>query len=187
MEHIYLAREVYDEIGRTVGSMHAEQGGALGWREDERVVRYFKFDDTAARTGATYSPRLRRAQRDVPAGLESSRHTSGRVRPLASVGLHAAILQGDLAYAKRILAAVPDLPYLVLPIAQTVPDTGEFRLVPLLVVRDGDAVAARRVLGAQRARQPGHNARRRHAAGPCRDLRPGRRCLRSRPGCRGPE
>ena len=33
----------------------------------------------------------------------------------------------------------------MLPIAQTVPDTGEFRLVPFLVVRDGDAVAARRV------------------------------------------
>ena len=33
MDHLYLAREVYDEIARTVGSMRAEQGGALGWRE----------------------------------------------------------------------------------------------------------------------------------------------------------
>jgi proteasome lid subunit RPN8/RPN11 len=144
MEHIYLAREVYDEIGRTVGSMRAEQGGALGWREDERVVRYFKFDDTAARTGATYSPDYKGLnamfQQDWnPRGIRLAgfvhSHPSGCTRPSS----------GDLAYAKRILAAVPDLPYLVLPIAQTVPDTGEFRLVPFLVVRDGDAVAARRV------------------------------------------
>ena len=92
MEHIYLAREVYDEIGRTVGSMHAEQGGALGWREDERVVRYFKFDYTAARTGATYSPDYKGLnamfQQDWnPRGIR----LAGFVHS-ASVGLHAAIL-----------------------------------------------------------------------------------------------
>ena len=56
MDRLCLARDVYDEIARTVGSIKAEQGGALGWREDERVVRYFWFDDTATSTGATYSP-----------------------------------------------------------------------------------------------------------------------------------
>lgn len=144
MDHLYLAREVYDEIARTVGSMRAEQGGALGWREDERVVRYFQFDETAARTGATYSPDYMTLnamfkQDWNPRGIRLAgfvhSHPSGFMRPSV----------GDLAYAERILAVIPDLPYLVLPIARTVPDTGEFELVPFLVVRDGDAVAARRV------------------------------------------
>jgi proteasome lid subunit RPN8/RPN11 len=144
MDRFCLARDVYEEIARTVGSKKAEQGGALGWREDERVVRYFRFDDTAATTGATYSPDDKALnamfQRDWnPRGIRLAgfvhSHPSGLARPSS----------GDLAYSKRILAAIPDLPYLVLPIAQTVPDTGEFRLVPFLVLRDGDQVVARRV------------------------------------------
>ena len=144
MDCLYLARGVYDEIARTVGRMRAEQGGALGWREDERVVRYFQFDDTAARTGATYSPDYATLnamfQQDWnPRGIRLAgfvhSHPPGLTRPSS----------GDLAYAKRILDAIPDLPYLVLPIAQTVPDTGEFGLVPFVVVRDGDAVVARQV------------------------------------------
>jgi proteasome lid subunit RPN8/RPN11 len=144
MDSLYLDREVYDQIARTVGRKRAEQGGALGWREDERVVRYFQFDDTAARTGATYSPDSATLnamfQNDWnPRGIRLAgfvhSHPPGLTRPSS----------GDLAYAKRILAAIPDLPYLLLPIAQTVPDTGEFRLVPFVVVRDGDAVSARQV------------------------------------------
>lgn len=144
MDRLCLARDVYDAIASTVGSMKAEQGGALGWREDERIVRYFRFDDTAARTGATYSPDDKSLnamfRRDWnPRGIRLAgfvhSHPPGFARPSC----------GDLAYAKRILAAIPDLPYLALPIAQTVPDTGEFRLVPFLVVRDGDQVVARRV------------------------------------------
>jgi molybdopterin/thiamine biosynthesis adenylyltransferase len=50
---------------------------------------------------------------------------------------------GDVAYAERILAAIPDLPYLVLPIVQTTPDTGSFQLIPFVVTRDGGDVRVR--------------------------------------------
>ena len=144
MDRLCLTREVYDEIAATVGSMKAEQGGALGWSEGDRVVRFFRFDGTARTTGATYSPddtSLNVMFREDwnPRGIRLAgfvhSHPRGYARPSG----------GDLAYAQRILAAIPDLPYLVLPIAQTVPDTGTFRLVPFLAVRDGGTVSVRHV------------------------------------------
>lgn len=144
MDRLCLTRAVYDEIAATVGSMKAEQGGALGWLEDDRVVRFFRFDGTAKTTGATYSPddtSLNVMFREVwnPRGIRLAgfvhSHPRGYARPS----------EGDLAYARRILAAIPDLPFLVLPIAQTVPDTGTFRLVPFLAVRDGGTVTVRHV------------------------------------------
>lgn len=144
MDRLCVTRAVYDEIAATVGSMKAEQGGALGWLEDDRVVRFFRFDGTARTTGATYSPddtSLNAMFRKDwnPRGIRLAgfvhSHPHGYARPS----------EGDLAYAQRILAAIPDLPYLVLPIAQTVPDTGTFSLVPFLAVRDGGTVTARHV------------------------------------------
>ena len=139
MLRVRLIRDVYDEIARSVGEVRAETGGALGWHEDEDVIRYFWFDHTSRNTGATYSPdheALNAMFRSDwnPKGIRLAgfvhSHPSGFARPSA----------GDLDYARRILAAIPDLPHLFLPIVQTVPDTGAFRLVPFLVVRDGNSV-----------------------------------------------
>lgn len=144
MDHICMTRDVYDEIAATVGSMKAEQGGALGWRENEPVVRYYQFDGTARTTGATYSPddktlNLMFREDWNPRGIRLAgfvhSHPGGHSRPSA----------GDLAYAERILAAIPDLPCLVLPIVQTIPDTGDFRLVPFVAFRDGAGVTVRRI------------------------------------------
>lgn len=144
MDSLRITRAVYDKIAATVGTMNAEQGGALGWLENDPVVRFFRFDDTARTTGATYSPdekSLNDMFRDEwnPSGIRLAgfvhSHPRGFARPSP----------GDLEYAERILAAIPDLPYLVLPIAQTVPDTGAFTLSPFLAIREGDTVRAHRV------------------------------------------
>ncbi len=144
MLRVRLTRDVYDEIARCVGEARAETGGALGCREGEDVIRYFRFDHTSRNTGATYSPdheALNAMFRSDwnPKGIRLAgfvhSHPSGFARPSA----------GDLDYARRILAAISDLPHLFLPIVQTVPDTGAFRLVPFLVVRDGDSVVDQRV------------------------------------------
>ncbi|HYK32887.1 MAG TPA: hypothetical protein VEV63_13045 [Streptosporangiaceae bacterium] len=123
MDRLCVARDVYNEIARTIGSMRAEQGGALGWREDERVIRYFLFNAAVVRD---WNPRGIR-----PAGFVRSR-PPGLVRPSSR----------DLADSKQILAAIPELPYLVLLIAQTMPDTGGFSLVPYIVRRSGDEVVS---------------------------------------------
>jgi proteasome lid subunit RPN8/RPN11 len=142
MDRLRVTRGVYDEIMRTVGSLPAEHGGALGRPADDEVVQVFRFDEGARNTGATYSPddqtlNAMFRQDWNPRGIRLAgfvhSHPAGCARPST----------GDLAYAERILAAIPDMPYLVLPIVQTVPDTGRFLLIPFVVSRDGDSVQVR--------------------------------------------
>jgi proteasome lid subunit RPN8/RPN11 len=134
-----ITRDVYDEIARTVGNLHAEHGGALGRREEDDVIRYFCFDQTARNTGATYSPDHETLNQMFksdwnPKGIRLAgfvhSHPSRFARPSS----------GDLEYARRILAAIPDMPHIFLPIVLTKPDTGKFTIVPFIVTRNGDSV-----------------------------------------------
>jgi proteasome lid subunit RPN8/RPN11 len=135
-----LTREVYNQIAATIGSLPAERGGALGYDEGDDVIRYFKFDEDSRNSGATYSPdhvKLNEMFRSDwnPRGIRLAgfvhSHPSGCMRPS----------RGDLDYSRRILAAIPDMPHLFLPIVQTEPDTGKFTLFAFLVTRHrGDVV-----------------------------------------------
>ncbi len=135
-----MTREVYDEIRQTIGLRPAENGGALGREEDDDVIRYYVFDDTAHKTGATYSPNHELLNKMFksnwnPRGIRLAgfvhSHPAGFTRPS----------RGDLYYADRILAAIPDLPALFLPIVQTVPDTRSFKLRAFVALReDGQLV-----------------------------------------------
>ncbi len=139
MHEVRIKASVVDEIRRTVGSLPAEQGGALGGDREIGCITHFYFDRSARRTGATYSPdyrRLNRLFRDEwnPAGVNllgivhshppGARHPSG----------------GDMVYAGAILAGIPELDRLVLPIVVTEPDSGRFELLPFAAVRDGDGI-----------------------------------------------
>lgn len=126
-ETLFLADDVVTDIYATVGSKPAEQGGMLGGRRKAGTVTSYRFDDSARRTTATYSPDaggLNELLRDEwnPNGVDLlgfvHSHPSGVWRPST----------GDAAYAERILAAIPDMDRLLLPIVQTVPDTGAFQL-----------------------------------------------------------
>lgn len=139
MNRLRMTHDVYEAIQASVGSMAAESGGALGWQLDEEVVRVYVFDEASRNTAVTYSPdvgTLNEMLREDwnPRGIRLAgfvhSHPSGYLRPSP----------GDMHYAERILAANPDLPCLVLPIVATVPDTGEFRMIPFAVVRDGNSV-----------------------------------------------
>jgi proteasome lid subunit RPN8/RPN11 len=134
-----ITRDVYDEIARTVGSLRAEHGGALGRQEEDDVIRYFRFDQTARNTGATYSPDHEALNQMFksdwnPKGIRLAgfvhSHPSRFARPSS----------GDLEYARRILSAIPDMPHIFLPIVLTRPDTGKFTIVPFIVTRNGDSV-----------------------------------------------
>lgn len=131
-----VTADVYAEIRRSVGAMPAEQGGVLGGSRRDGVVRHFYFDTSARRTGATYSPdhvtvnRLFQEQWN-PAGINLlgfvHSHPGGFGDPSG----------GDLVYARSILAAIPELERLLLPIVLTEHDAGRFRLLPFGVVRHG--------------------------------------------------
>lgn len=135
-ETLLLADDVVTDIYRSVGSQPAEQGGMLGGRRKAGTVTAYRFDDSARRTTATYSPDaggLNELLREEwnPNGVDFlgfvHSHPSGVWRPSS----------GDAAYAERILAAIPDMDRLLLPIVQTVPDTGAFRLHTFAATKRG--------------------------------------------------
>jgi proteasome lid subunit RPN8/RPN11 len=144
MTLVRLARDAYDDIAKQIGTRPAESGGALGCREGDDVIRYFEFDKSSRNSGVTYSPdhvglnEMFRSDWN-PRGIRLAgfvhSHPAGCVRPSG----------GDLNYAERILAAIPDLPHLFLPIVQTEPDTGAFALHGFVVERRGESVGVRPV------------------------------------------
>ncbi len=139
-----ISRAALEAIRSTVGSLPPETGGMLGGDRARGVVTHFHFDHEANRTRATYSPncdKLNRLLADEwnPRGIElmgfAHSHPRGVRIPSA----------GDKVYAHRILAAVPGLDRLLLPIIMSKADSGRFELLPFTAVRNGESVAVRSV------------------------------------------
>ncbi len=143
-EPLYMTDEVLLGIAATVGAMRAEQGGMFGGRRSRGTVTDFHFDTSARRTNSTYTPNtsmLNTLLRDEwnPAGIDFlgfvHSHPRGLGRPSS----------GDCVYAERILDAIPAMDRLLLPIAQTRPDTQRFALHPFAVRRAPRGVLVERV------------------------------------------
>lgn len=133
-----------EAIRRTVGSVPPETGGMLGGDRARGVVTHFHFDHDANRTGATYSPNCDTLNRVLaeewnPHGIDlmgfAHSHPRGVRCPSA----------GDEVYARRILAAVPQIRQLLLPIVMSETDNARFELLPFAAVRDGHGVAVRKL------------------------------------------
>ena len=131
-----LTREVVEAIRQTVGHRPAETGGALGGVYEDGVVTEYVFDAEARRTGATYSPnsgflnRLFKEDWNLRGvWLLGFIHSHPRRFRQPSVG--------DEEYATRILAAIPDMPHLLLPLVMSAGDGGAFEILPFVAYRDG--------------------------------------------------
>lgn len=128
-----IKASVLAEIEATIGSRLAEQGGMLGV-SDRGLVETWAPDLQPKGFATIYTPdvdRLNQVRREewVPAGIELGgfvhSHPAGFTRPSG----------GDLRYAAAILEARPTIDRLLLPIVQTVPDTGRFEFHPWAAVR----------------------------------------------------
>lgn len=133
-EPLYMTDSILRGIESTVGARRAEQGGMFGGRRSRATVTDFHFDTSARRTNSTYTPAtsmLNTLLRDEwnPAGIDFlgfvHSHPRGLWRPSS----------GDCTYAERILDAIPAMDRLLLPIAQTRPDTRRFVLHPFVARR----------------------------------------------------
>jgi proteasome lid subunit RPN8/RPN11/uncharacterized UPF0146 family protein len=134
-EPLYVTRLAYESIRLTVGARPAEQGAMLGGRRSRGVATHVHFDETAIRTGATYSPDTTTVNRLLkeewnPSGIDLlgfvHSHPAGSARPS----------HGDLIYADRIITHIDAMDRMLMPIVQTRPDTGRFTLHPYIAARD---------------------------------------------------
>jgi hypothetical protein len=134
-----ITSQVVSRIEATVGSMPAETGGMLGGDPESGVVSHFRFDGRARRSSTTYSPDYQLLNRVLseewnPSGVRLMgfvhSHPKGCRRPSG----------GDQVYAERILAAIPDLDRLLLPIVMATNGTDRFELLPFAAKRDTDRV-----------------------------------------------
>lgn len=143
-EPLHMTDAVLGHIRDTVGVRPAEEGGMLGGPRARGVVTRYHFDETARRTTATYTPDdallnqlLRKSWNPAGINLLGFVHSHPRSywRPSG----------GDMVYAERILAAIPAMDRIVLPIAQTRPDTGAFALHTFVATRTAGTTTLDRV------------------------------------------
>jgi hypothetical protein len=136
---LQMTPTVYEAIRATVGSVAPETGGMLGGDPVTGVVSEFYFDHTATQTKATYAPNhslLTRVLEQAwnPAGIRLLGFVHSHPRPFRRPSY------GDELYAKHILAAIPDLDRLALPIVFSASDGGPFELLPFAVSRNPNGV-----------------------------------------------
>lgn len=134
-----ILRRTLEAIRQTVGSLPPETGGMLGGNRETGVVTHFHFDRDANRTRGTYSPDCEKlnqilAEEWNPSGIQLMGFVHSHPRGVRFPSA------GDEVYACKILAAVPDVDRLLLPIVMAGGSDGRFELLPYAVVRDGDSV-----------------------------------------------
>lgn len=133
-QKLHITSEVLGQIRDTIGSMPAEQGGILGGSREEGGISHFFFDRNAKdRSSSSYTPNVKKLNRIIkhrwkPQGIDFI----GFVHSHPPYTLAPSV--GDREYAKRILEDM-DLPYLLIPIVTTIPDTDSFCLFPFTAYR----------------------------------------------------
>lgn len=141
-QSLLMRRSIYEAIKQAVGTRPAEQGGALGGNRATGEVTHFHFDDSAQRTGATYSPNV-----EVLNRLLAEDWNPAGIKLLGFVHSHPPSFRrpsgGDLTYARAILEANAEMEQLLLPIVITEPDAGRFELFPFAACRTWSGVQAR--------------------------------------------
>lgn len=146
-EPLRMSRDVLIAIQDTIGSRPAEHGGMLGGTYKDGIITEYYFDQTASRSGATYSPDTDSVNR-----LLREEWNPQNIRLLGFVHSHPPgfrqLSSGDLLYAERILASNTELEALLLPLVMSEPDTGKFEILPFAVIRkpEGFLVEQRRLM-----------------------------------------
>lgn len=120
---------VLEEVIRSIGGLRAESGGAIGGNGDDTEVSHYHFDESSRKSAVTYSPDYKLLNR-----MFKSEWNPAGIRLRGFIHSHPGRMNrpsyGDEVYAERILDSIEDIEFLWLPIVNTVPDTGEFRLTP---------------------------------------------------------
>ncbi|OGR07198.1 MAG: hypothetical protein A2511_12410 [Deltaproteobacteria bacterium RIFOXYD12_FULL_50_9] len=123
--------ETHNAIRDHIGQNRAERGGMLG-RDSDGVIRHFEADHKGRCNAAAYDPDIDYLNGVIKGwktkGIEFCgfvhSHPPGLVHPSGH----------DRWYAGEILSCFKRLEYLVIPIVQTIPDTGRFEIFPYIAM-----------------------------------------------------
>ena len=130
---IVISKPVFQAIKQHIGNHRAERGGMLG-RDADGVIRHFEADHTGRCNAAAYDPDIPHMNAVIKAwkkqGIEFCGFGHSHPPGFWQLSGH------DKWYAGEILAAFKKLNILILPIIQTIPDTGGFNIWPFIAVPD---------------------------------------------------
>jgi len=131
---MHMTPQVAEAIKSFIGMHPAERGGMLG-HDASGVITHFFADTNAARTSSViYDPNIQQMNAQIQKWKSQGITFCGFVHSHPS-GI-TQLSQPDIKYAGDILDAFTGLDKLHLPIVMTVPDAGEFRIIPYVAIPD---------------------------------------------------
>jgi len=146
MLRIEMTGEVFESIKDTIGAVKAETGGILGMK-DGKICKFF-FDNEGDCSHITYSPNIERINKELEGWTDEDvvymgaihSHPGGIIRPSMP----------DVKYVEQILrhnlsTFEGAIPFFYVPIVQTEPDTGEFKLFSYLGYLDNKKFVIREI------------------------------------------
>jgi proteasome lid subunit RPN8/RPN11 len=130
---------VFAAIRKTIGTLPPESGGLLAGSRKTGVITFFYFDDLANCSSVGYSPDT------VTLNLLLTRLNAEGIDMLGFVHSHPAGLHqpsgGDIYYCRKIFAANPGMPFLVIPIVNSSATGTPFRMRVFVATPNGGEVA----------------------------------------------
>src|SRR5947209_13871261 len=134
---LHMAPQVLAAICETIGTRKAESGGILGGCRQTGEVTHFCFDADAQRSSVIYTPNTKFLNAVKREWQQQEIDFLGSVHSHPSYIRHPSA--GDEVYVRRILEVL-EVPYMLVHIVTTLPDTGSFSLYPFAAVLDEGSV-----------------------------------------------
>ena len=133
IKRITITETTRERICEFIGKFPAERGGILGC-DSAGVIRHFAPDPTARCTPGAYDPDIEEMNRQIRKwkgeGIKFCGFVHSHPRNFKQLS------GADEDYATKILGAFKSLDRLCLPLAMTIPDTGQFELIPFIALPD---------------------------------------------------
>lgn len=136
-ETIYIARDVYENIMKTLGTLKPEKGGMLGWNIDDKSIDHFIFDECAYINSDTYSPDVEKMNNIINnTWADDGINFAGFIHSHPNNSKH--LSQADINYGLKIIKEF-DVDYIILPIVTSSYDAKKY-IYPYLLYKDGSVI-----------------------------------------------
>lgn len=144
---VQMSQETFDGIIEAIGTQEPEQGGALGM-DKNGVVTHFYHDEDASVSGCTYTPSNKEITQVIQRWEQDGIRFCGMIH--SHPGTAGVPSPGDMEYAERILAAMPETlaGTMHMPIVTVDPEEGSVSINWFVAEKNdqGETVISRAVL-----------------------------------------